>query len=181
MLAPLVFSTFSRTSYSKGLYMHPNAELIKTFYAAFQARDADGMTACYHSHIIFSDPVFGTLRGPEVTSMWQMLCERGVDLKIEFDNIQADDKTGSAHWEAWYTFSKSKRRVHNIIEAKFEFQDGVISRHTDRFNLWRWSSMALGPVGTFLGWTPFVQSSIRKEAKRGLDAFIAASFTPAAK
>jgi ketosteroid isomerase-like protein len=152
--------------------MHPNAELIKTFYTAFQARDSDGMNACYHHDVIFSDPVFGTLRGPEVTSMWQMLCERGTDLKIEFGNIQADDVTGSAHWEAWYTFSKRARRVHNIIEAKYEFQDGKISRHTDRFNLWRWSSMALGPLGVFLGWTPFVQSGIRKEARSGLDAFM---------
>jgi len=152
--------------------MHPHAELIKRFYTAFQDRDSDGMNACYRSDIIFSDPVFDTLRGQEVESMWQMLCARGKDLEIEFGEIQADDEIGSAHWEAWYTFSKSKRRVHNIIEAKFVFQDDKISQHTDRFNLWRWSSMALGPVGTFLGWTPFVQAGIRKEARRGLDAFM---------
>ena len=151
--------------------MHPNAELIKTFYNAFQSCDADSMNACYRSDIVFSDPVFGTLRGPEVTSMWRMLCERGKDLKIEFGNIQADDEKGGAHWEAWYTFSKG-RRVHNVIEAKFLFQDGKISRHTDRFNLWRWSAMALGSVGVFLGWTPFVQAGIRKEARRGLDSFM---------
>jgi ketosteroid isomerase-like protein len=152
--------------------MHPNADLIKTFYTAFQMRDSDGMTACYRSDVVFSDPVFGTLHGQEAMSMWQMLCERGKDLKIEFGNIQVDEDTGSVHWEAWYTFSKSKRRVHNIIEAKFEFQGGVISRHTDRFNLWRWSAMALGPLGIFLGWTPFVQAGIRNEARRGLDAFM---------
>ena len=152
--------------------MHPNAELIKSFYTAFQVRDADGMIACYHSDIIFSDPAFGTLRGPEVASMWRMLCERGKDLKVEFGNLQADDHAGSAHWEAWYTFSKSKRRVHNVIEASFVFQEGKMIRHTDRFNLWKWSSMALGPLGTFLGWTPFVQAGIRKEARRGLEAFM---------
>ena len=152
--------------------MHPNAELIKTFYTAFQSRDSDGMIACYRSDIVFSDPVFGTLHRPEATSMWQMLCERGKDLTIEFGNIQADDDKGSAHWEAWYTFSKSKRRVHNIIEAKFVFQEGKIIQHADRFNLWKWSAMALGPLGTFLGWAPFVQAGIRKEARRGLDAFM---------
>ncbi len=152
--------------------MHPNEELVKTFYNSFQNRDSDGMIACYRSDIVFSDPAFGTLRGSEVTSMWRMLCERGKDLEIEFGDIHADDDTGSAHWEAWYTFSKSKRRVHNIIEASFVFQDGKIIRHTDRFNLWRWSTMALGPVGMFLGWTPFVQAGIRQEARRGLDAFM---------
>jgi len=152
--------------------MHSNAELIQTFYTSFQARNADGMTACYNADIVFSDPAFGTLHGSEATSMWQMLCERGKDLKIEFSNVQADDSIGGAHWEAWYSFSKSKRPVHNVIEASFVFQDGKIIQHTDRFNLWRWSSMALGPLGTFLGWTPFVQAGIRKEALRGLNKFI---------
>lgn len=152
--------------------MHPNVDLIREFYTSFQARDADGMIACYRLDVIFSDPAFGTLRGPEATSMWRMLCERGKDLKIEFSNIQADDGKGSAHWEAWYTFSKSKRRVHNVIEASFVLQDGKIIWHNDRFSLWKWSSMALGPLGAFLGWTPFVQNSIRKEARRGLDAFM---------
>jgi hypothetical protein len=101
-----------------------------------------------------------------------MLCERGKDLKIAFGNLHADGHTGSAHWEAWYTFSKSKRRVHNVIEASFIFQDSKIRQHTDKFNLWKWSSMALGPLGTFLGWTPFVQAGVRKEARRGLDIFM---------
>ena len=152
--------------------MHPNAELVKTFYAAFQTRHADEMNACYHYDIIFSDPAFGTLHGPEVTSMWRMLCERGKDLKIEFSNIQANDNTGSVHWEAWYTFSKNRRRVHNIIEAQFIFQEGKIIRHTDRFNLWKWSSMALGPLGVFLGWTPFVRAAIRNEARSSLDSYM---------
>ena len=152
--------------------MNPNAELIKAFYTAFRTRNADGMVACYHPDVVFSDPVFGTLRGPEATSMWRTLCERGVDLKIEFGEVQTDEHMGSVHWEAWYTFSKSRRRVHNVIEASFVFQEGKIIQHADRFNLWRWSGMALGPLGLFLGWVPFVQAGIRKEARRGLDTFM---------
>jgi len=152
--------------------MHQNADLIREFYTSFQARDANGMNTCYHAEVVFSDPAFGTLKGKEATSMWQMLCERGKDLDIEFGDVHADDEKGSAHWEAWYTFSKSGRRVHNIIEASFVFQEGKIFHHTDRFNLWRWSSQALGPLGIFLGWTPFVQSAIRKEARKGLEKFM---------
>ena len=62
--------------------------------------------------------------------------------------------------------------MHNVIEAKFVFQDSKIIQHTDRFNLWKWSAMALGPLGTILGWTPFVQASIRKEARGGLDSYM---------
>lgn len=152
--------------------MHANAEIIQAFYTAFQARNAEEMLTCYHPEIVFSDPVFGTLHGSEARSMWRMLCERGKDLKIEFGKIQADEKTGSAAWDAWYTFSKNKRRVHNFIEATFVFRDSKIIQHTDRFDLWQWSTMALGPLGKYLGWTPFVQANIRKEARRGLEAFM---------
>ena len=151
--------------------MHPNARLIHTFYTAFQARDAEGMIACYQAGVTFSDPVFGVLRGNEAADMWRMLCARGKDLEIEFDRIQADDQGGSARWQARYTFSKSNRRVLNVIHASFEFKDGKILRHTDRFNLWKWAAMALGPLGAFLGWTPFVRSGIRREARRGLELF----------
>ena len=152
--------------------MHQNVVLIRKFYTAFQARDVDGMNVCYDAEVVFSDPAFGTIRGQQVASMWRMLCERGKDLEVQFGDIHAENERGGAHWEAWYTFSKSGRRIHNIIEASFAFQDGKIIRHRDRFNLWRWSSQALGPLGTFLGWTPFVQYSIRKEARRGLEQFI---------
>lgn len=151
--------------------MHPNIGMIQKFYSSFQARDADGMNACYHTEVVFSDPAFGVLRGREATSMWHMLCERGKDLEIQFEDVRADEEKGAAHWEAWYTFSKSGHRIHNIIEATFSFQGGKIIRHTDHFNLWRWSSQALGPIGMFLGWTPFVRSAIRKEARRELMRF----------
>jgi hypothetical protein len=130
------------------------------------------MNACYHAEVVFSDPAFGILKGYEVTSMWQMLCERGKDLEINFRDVQADGEKGSAHWEARYTFSKRRRRVHNMIEATFVFKDGKIIRHADKFSLWRWSSQALGLLGTFLGWTPFVQSAIRKEARQGLENYM---------
>ncbi len=153
--------------------MPSHAELIQTFYTSFQTRDAEGMIACYHPEVTFSDPVFGRLRGLEAASMWRMLCERGKDLQITFSGVRADETTGSAHWEAIYTFSKAKRRVHNVIEASFVFQDGKIIRHDDRFDLWKWSAMALGPLGRLLGWTRFLRFTIRKDARKSLEAFMA--------
>lgn len=156
--------------------MHPNAQLIEKFYTAFQSRDADVMCACYHPKVTFTDPAFGTLHGAQAASMWRMLVERGKDLQVTFRDIQADETRGSAHWEAHYTFSKSRRPIHNIIEAEFVFKDGLILQHTDRFNLWKWSSMALGLTGVLLGWTPFLQSAVRKNALRGLEKFIGRQF-----
>jgi hypothetical protein len=153
--------------------MHPNEGLIGRFYTAFQARDAAGMSACYHPEVVFSDPVFGRLEGARASAMWHMLCGRATDLAITFDHVRADAESGAAHWEALYSFGPGRRRVHNVIEAAFGFRDGLIARHADTFDLWRWMRMALGPAGVALGWTPMLQARVRNEARRGLDAFVA--------
>lgn len=147
---------------------HPNAQLIETFYKAFQRHDAEGMAACYHADIQFSDPVFRDLRGPRAGAMWHMLCERGKTLTLEYSDVWADDKTGRAHWDARYDFTATGRKVFNQINARFEFADGKIIRHTDTFDLWKWAGMALGFKGTLLGWLPPVKNTIRKMAMKGL-------------
>jgi ketosteroid isomerase-like protein len=152
--------------------MHANAQLIDRFYAAFARRDAAAMATCYAPDATFRDPVF-QLAGPEVGAMWAMLCARGKDLALEWRDVRADDRTGSAHWEPRYTFSATGRPVHNVIDAEFGFRDGRIAAHVDRFDLWRWSRMALGMKGTLLGWTPLVRTAVRRQARRGLDAWIA--------
>jgi ketosteroid isomerase-like protein len=155
---------------------HANAELIDRFYTAFARRDAAGMAACYHADIVFSDPVFPELRGAEAGKMWAMLCERGTDLKLEHRDVSADDRTGKARWDAWYTFSATRRKVHNQIAARFELRDGLIVRHVDDFSFYRWSRQALGPAGLLLGWTPLVKNKVRRQAAKGL-----AEYKPAPK
>jgi hypothetical protein len=152
--------------------MHPNEELIQKFYTAFQARDAIGMCVCYHLDVIFSDPVFGRLPAAQATAMWHMLCARAKDLQINFRDVQANAGTGTVRWEARYTFGKTNRPVRNVIDATFAFRENLIIQHDDVFDLWRWTRMALGPTGLLLGWTPWLQSAIRRDARQGLAAFI---------
>lgn len=154
--------------------MHANAQLIEKFYRAFQQRDAVTMAACYHADVQFSDPVFPDLRGSVASGMWRMLCERATELKVEFGQVSADDRKGSAHWEAWYPFSKTGRKVHNVIDAEFEFRDGLILRHVDRFDLHRWAGQALGLPGKLLGGTGFMQGKIRAMAAQSLAEYLAA-------
>jgi ketosteroid isomerase-like protein len=152
--------------------MHPNAALLRDFYAAFGRRDAEGMIACYAPDVAFSDPVFPALHGDEARAMWRMLCERGKDLRVEASGIEADDTSGKAHWEAWYTFSATGQKVHNVIDATFGFQDGKIVRHADHFDLRRWAGMALGWKGKLFGWAPPLQGAVRKQADAGLQAYL---------
>jgi ketosteroid isomerase-like protein len=152
--------------------MHPHGSLINRFYEAFSRRDVQAMIACYHPEIAFSDPVFPELHGDHARAMWQMLCERGKDLRIEFNQVDADERQGRAHWEAWYTFTATGRRVHNRIDARFDFRDGRISRHSDSFSFWRWASQALGPIGIVSGWAPMVQNKVRRQAAANLERYM---------
>ena len=130
------------------------------------------MQLCYHDAVIFSDPVFRNLKGPEAKAMWHMLILAGKDLTLTFQNITAYGASGSCDWDAHYSFSRTGRKVHNIIHARFEFKDGKIIKHTDSFDLWKWSAMALGISGSLLGWTPLIQSKIRGTADKNLKKFI---------
>jgi len=152
--------------------MHPNEELIEIFYASFQRLDAEAMARCYHPDIRFSDPVFPNLSASEAGAMWKMLCSQAKTLEVTFADVQANDETGKARWEARYNFSATGRPVHNKIEAAFEFRDGKIIKHTDSFDFWKWSRMALGPVGFFLGWTPLLRRKVQKQARERLARFM---------
>ena len=139
-------------------------DLISRFYASFAARDADGMAACYADDVVFSDPVFPHLVGEEARDMWRMLCERGKDLEVVTSNVT----DSSAHWDATYTFSTTGRKVLNRIDAAFVVENGKIKQHTDRFDLWAWTRMALGVPGVVLGWSPLLQNKVRSQAAAGL-------------
>ena len=151
--------------------MHSNEELLEKFYTCFQRREPDGMIECYHQDVVFSDPVFQTLKGERASAMWHMLLGRSKDIEIIFGDIQADEQSGSAHWEARYIYSATGRKVHNVINAQFHFQQESILVHNDTFDLWKWASQALGVSGRLLGWTPFMQKAIRHKAAQTLDAY----------
>jgi SnoaL-like domain len=149
---------------------------IERFYAAFAKLDADTMKGCYARSATFEDEAF-SLQGPDqIGGMWRMLCNttkaKGMaHWKLEVSNITAQ----SAHWEAHYLFSATGRIVHNKIDARFEFDDqGLITRHRDRFDFWSWSRQALGAPGLLMGWSPWLRGKVRAKAAANLKAYLAA-------
>jgi ketosteroid isomerase-like protein len=147
-----------------------NAALIERFYAAFARRNARAMAACYAPDAIFRDPVFGQLDAAETAAMWRMLIDRAPDLKVELAEHDADESQGTARWIARYTFSSTGRPVVNEVRAKFKFRDGRIVEHFERFNFWRWSRQALGPMGYIMGWSPSLRLRVHRDARAGLAA-----------
>ena len=150
-------------------------QTIARFYEAFARLDGVTMQACYAPDAQFQDEVF-TLKGPEqIGGMWRMLCEATAAKGRDVWRIETRDITAhGAHWEAHYRFSATGRLVHNIIDAQIECgPDGLIRRHRDSFDFWRWSRQALGAPGWLLGWTPVLRAKVRKTAAANLARYLA--------
>lgn len=148
-----------------------NEATLKRLHAAFAVRDGQTMAGCYHPDAHFRDPVFD-LHGDEVGAMWQMLCSRSIDLRIESSGLEVQGDGGRADWQAWYPFSTTGRKVHNIVHSDYRFSDGMIIDQVDTFAFWRWSRQALGPVGLLLGWTPMLQNKVRATARAALGRYM---------
>ncbi|QNJ99169.1 nuclear transport factor 2 family protein [Constantimarinum furrinae] len=153
--------------------MNEEQHIIEKFYEAFTELDAERMIEYYHDEVTFQDPAFGILKGEAAKNMWRMLCEsqKGKDFKVVTSTIEVAEKSAKAHWEAYYTFGKHKRKIHNIITANFEFKDGKIINHIDRFNLYKWSRQAMGAKGYLVGWTTFFRKKLQKRTNLKLSEF----------
>ena len=148
-------------------------KIITQFYQAFKELDAEKMADCYHKDVIFEDPAFGILKGEHAKNMWRMLCEsqKEKNFKVSFNDVVSSEENGSAKWEAHYLFSQTGRKVHNKINAQFEFKDGKIIKHIDSFNLYNWSKQALGFKGYLLGWTSFFRKKLNAQTNHLLQKF----------
>lgn len=150
--------------------MNAHEQLIEEFFGGFADGEVDTMISCYHPDIVFKDPAFGTLNGSDVADMWRMLIERGQDqLSIEFSDIKAEGKTGSARWVADYFYAK--RPVQNFVTSKFKFENGLIIEQTDSYDLWKWSQQALGVSGLLFGWSALMKTKIQQQAISSLRKF----------
>ena len=125
------------------------------------------MVSFYHDEVVFTDPAFGNLKGVRAKNMWRMLCGNAQDFKLEYSQVSEH----SAYWEANYTFSKTGRRIHNKIDAFFEFKDGKIIKHLDSFNIHKWASQAIGFKGWLLGGTSYFKRKLNAQTNRLLEKY----------
>lgn len=152
--------------------MNSNEQLINQFYTCFKNKDFKGMQACYAENATFSDAVFKSLNADQVKAMWEMLITKGKDMRLEYRIISSAENLVNAHWDAFYTFSATGKKVVNRIDATFEIENGKIVKHTDNFNFFTWSRQALGLPGILLGWTNFLNNKISTQAMKNLESFM---------
>ena len=150
-----------------------NKQVIERFYSAFQMLDYKTMNACYSDDIIFSDPVFLTLKADEVKSMWEMLCKNAKDFSLTYSDIELiDEEYATCKWVAKYTFSKTGNKVINNIKAFMRIKEGKIIEHSDAFRLSIWIGQALGRKGVWFGWTGFMKRAVQNNARKSLLVFM---------
>jgi len=150
-------------------------KLINQFYTAFKNLDAETMVSLYHDDIMFEDPAFGILKGEEAKAMWKMLIEsqKGKNFQVSFSNIQQNGKIVTANWEAKDEFGKSKKKVHNKIQATFWIENGKISKHIDHFNLHTWAKQAMGFQGWIIGGTNLFKNKLNQQTRKMLHKYLA--------
>ncbi len=175
--------------------MSPNEATLVKLYASINAKDLEGIFACYHDDSTnegssragknapthFHDIAFCLNGKSHICDMWQMICsknKRGTksDLHVEVNRLSIDGDTGTA--EVIYTYhmrnenrkkSPIGRRVRNPTRSTFIFQDGKIVRQIDIANAVLWGSKAFGGLpGFIVGHVGFVR---RRLAMRKLRKF----------
>lgn len=166
--------------------MPSNPTTVTNFYQAFSRLDADAMAECYAEGAQFADEAFHLRGKREVMGMWRMLFQatqagNRADWKLEWGDLREEGAEIKVRWEEDYRFGVARRSVHNCVLATFTFdEEGKILTHHDRFNLWRWSRMALGVPGAVLGWSPAFRKLMGRQARANLDKFLASNTTPEA-
>jgi hypothetical protein len=150
-----------------------NLGTIQRFYTAFQQLDAAGMNSCYAADIMYSDPVYGLLRGEEVHALWEMTCRDVKDFSLRFSNITSDDdEYYTCDWQMTYLYPPTGRRVVSNGKAYMQLNNGVIAGHSDGYKYYRWCRQAYGLTGLVFGWSGFMHKRVRRAAIRRLNRFM---------
>ena len=63
--------------------------------------------------------------------------------------------------------------MHNIIDARFKFHDGLIVEHVDSFDLSRWMVQAMGFPGWLATWLPPLRAQVKQNVRARLTNYMA--------
>lgn len=147
-------------------------EVVTKFYDAFKAKDYKTMQSLYATNAVFSDEVFINLTGFEAGKMWEMLLKAGKDMTVEYEVLDSSKDKAIVRWIANYTFSKTGRKVRNVVTSSFEIEEGKIYTQKDRFSFGKWAKQALGFIPWLIGFTGIPQKKVQETAAIGLNDFI---------
>jgi ketosteroid isomerase-like protein len=151
--------------------MHPNGVLLQRLFTALDRHDHSAMGPCYQPTATFHDIAFDLEGRQRILAMWHMICE-GSDIRVTFEAVHANDQDGRVALVDEYTFGDTGRKVRNVIDSRFRFNDGLIVEHRDFCDAPAWASMAIGGVSGLLAGRIRLLRSLK--ANKKLDSFVRA-------
>lgn len=132
--------------------MHATAILLQRLFSLNQ-HDHKAMAGCHHLNAKFTDIAFDLRSKKQIHAMWHMICRpegHEGDIAAMFHVVHADDRRGWVNLVDDYTFSSTGRKIINVIDSHFCFENGLIIEQRDFCDPHAWAAMALGGVGGFL-------------------------------
>jgi steroid delta-isomerase-like uncharacterized protein len=114
--------------------------LVQDFAKAFNARDVDGLLACFTEHGSYTDNFFGEHRGRDgLRAMFERMFREGRDYVWQMDRIVETPAAAAAEWTFSYVVTdavprSAGRKVSFRGMSLFELEQGRIARYREYFD-----------------------------------------------
>ena len=114
--------------------------IVQEFAKAFNARDVNGLLACFTEHASYTDNFFGEHRGRDgLRAMFERMFREGRDYLWQMDTIVEASTSAAAEWTFSYVVTdavprSTGRKVRFRGMSLFELQNGRIARYREYFD-----------------------------------------------
>ena len=114
--------------------------IVHEFAKAFNARDVNGLLACFTEHASYTDNFFGEHRGRDgLRAMFERMFREGRDYLWQMDTIVHAPTSAAAEWTFSYVVTdavprSTGRKVRFRGMSLFELQNGRIARSREYFD-----------------------------------------------
>ena len=114
--------------------------LVQRFATAFNARDVDGLLACFTERASYTDNFFGEHRGRDgLRAMFERMFREGREYVWRMDGIVETPASAAAEWTFSYVVTEAVprsagRKVRFRGMSIFELDGGRIARYREYFD-----------------------------------------------
>jgi steroid delta-isomerase-like uncharacterized protein len=114
--------------------------LVQDFAKAFNARDVDGLLACFTERASYADNFFGEQQGRDaLRAMFERMFREGRDYAWRMDTIVETPASAAAEWTFSYVVTdavprSAGRKVRFRGMSVFELEGGRIARYREYFD-----------------------------------------------
>lgn len=123
--------------------------IVARFAAAFNARDVDGLVACFDERATYHDGFYGEHAGhPALRAMFERMFREGREYRWDMDTVVDTPERAAAEWTFSYVVSEAiprsaGRPVRFRGASVFGLRDGRITAYREYFDT-GWALLQLG-------------------------------------